>query len=156
MALLTICRVWNNNQLMTHRKINILDIGVIIFIRISNTGSQFEKELVHVQVKESGTSLTNGSENIKLADWETGFILLISLLAVNDCEVPWLEMRVGVRHELHFLSNLFLAFVAPQEFLKYLDDAQTLQVCRFAPHFDGLQNLHTPSHKCLHYSLFRL
>lgn len=117
MSLLTICRVWNDNQLMTHRKINVLDVCVIVLIRVSNTGSQFEKELIHVQIKEISTAFANGPEYIKLAYWQTGFVLLISLLAVNDREVKLLEMRVGVGHELHLLSNLSLAFVAPQEFL---------------------------------------
>lgn len=96
-----------------------------------------EKELIHVQIEETRTAFTDGSENIKLAHWETGFVLLVSLLAVNDCEVKLLEMGVGVGHELHFLSHLSLAFVAPQEFLQHLDDAQTLRVCRFASHLDA-------------------
>ena len=69
MSLLTVGRIRNDDQLVSHRKINVLDIGVIVFLWISNTGSQFEKELVHVQVKQIGDTLTDCTENIELADW---------------------------------------------------------------------------------------
>lgn len=156
MALLAVRGVGEHDQLVTHREVDVLHIRVIVFIRIRDAGSQFEEELVHVQIEETRTAFTDGSENVELAHGETGLVLLVSLLAVNDCEVELLEMRVGVGHELHLLSNLSLALVAPQELLQHLDDAQTLRVCRLAPHLDGRQNLHAPSHKCLHYSLLGL